>query len=115
MPWFNSKVYNKTEVTEASESLPCNHQVGSNVWLHIFDENNEWLKAIDAVVAGVTISGMHQITYDLFFKVDSDVFVRVNGFRGFITSVGQYMDCDGGLVDAKTFNRIKKTKLEVVK
>lgn len=100
MSWFNQKIYSEEEIRIGTAmELPCNFQIGTDVWLHVFDENGT-ASVIDSVVAGVNVSSMHQITYDLYFKIGDRFYVRVNGFRGFVSKVGEYLDVEGGLVSA---------------
>ncbi len=128
MSWFNQKIYTEEEVRSSSSGeLPCNFQVGTNVWLHINDEMGT-ASVIDAIIAAVSIGANHEIKYDLYFQIGEQLYVRVNDFRGYISNVGEYLDKDGGLVSAEEImmvlnnvgiNKIQepthKTHLSIVK
>lgn len=115
MSWFDHKIYTEEEVlTSGSEPVPANFQIGENVWVHIVNDKDQHA-ALNAFVAGITISDMHEIRYDLFFKIEGKFYVRVNGFRGYITKPGETIDEDGGLVDITHLDLKQKPILTLVK
>lgn len=102
MSWFNQKIYTEEEVRESTVGeIPANFEVGEDVWLHVFDRDGK-PSQIPAIIAGINISGWHEIKYDLFFNIGNGFYSRVDGFRGYITKPGEHIDIDGGLVDVES-------------
>lgn len=102
MSWHEGKILSNGEASAGgSGTLPSAFQRGQKVKLWVFGENDKPV-AIPAVVAGVSFSPSG-VGYDLAFPIaGTDMHVRVNGFRGYITDEKtNCVDDDGGLIDAE--------------
>jgi hypothetical protein len=111
MSWFERKIMTAQDLKNGTAvDLPSQLQVGQSAKLWVFDENKK-PTAIPCTVAGVGIEGHHAVYYDLAFPIaGTDLFVKVDGFRGYVTDVNETeIDPEGGLVDV---DEVKKALAE---
>lgn len=120
MTWFNQRLYLPEEAKGVStvDQLPCKYQVGEEVALNLFDEKGTCYQ-VPCIVGGVSISDMHEIRYSLLFELACGLYVRQDGFRGYISKRGELIDENGGLLtpgDLKTLlgSNFDKPKLSLV-
>ncbi len=120
MSWFNQRIYTPNEIKELStvETLPCKYQVGEEVALNIFDEESKCYQ-IPCVIVAVTISDMHEIRYSLAFELANGLYIRQDGFRGYISKRGEVIDENGGLIEVNLIqslleSEVKSPKLTLV-
>lgn len=102
MSWYQRRVYEPADFEDGTAvELPANFQINDDVKLWVFDKDGK-PTPIPCKVVGVTIKSMHEISYDLAFKIEGvQLWCVVREFRGYVTPADvNECDPDGGLVPA---------------
>lgn len=122
MSWHGEKIFDETEVKVGSCEIPSHLQVGAEATLGIqLDEEGLHIEQIPCRIAGVNIGYYHKVEYDLAFEVAKGYWVKVCGFRGWVSPLGEATDTNGGLIgadelksDIDDYLKSQKPKLSIV-
>lgn len=110
MTWFDQRIYAPSEVMLGGtlDPLPSNHQIGDEVALNLYDENNNLIQ-IPCIVGGVSIGDMNEVRYSLLFELKCGFFVKLESFRGHVSKRGEVLPPDGGLVNPSELTGLRSS------
>lgn len=122
MSWHGGKIFDAAEVKAGACEIPSHMQVGAEATIGIpLDEEGLHIEQIPCRIAGVNIGYCHKVEYDLAFEVAKGYWVKVCGFRGWVSPLGEPTSTNGGLIDSTELQRdiddllkSQKPKLSIV-